>query len=133
MLAYTFVKNRSKNPEKFGTGIIDGVVASETANNASIGGAMIPLLTLGIPGDGTTAVLLGALRVQGIAAGPLIFQKNVDYVFGIYIAMLVASVAMLVLDNLGIRGFLKILKVPKHYLLPIVIVLCAVGAFGSSN
>lgn len=133
MLAYTFVKNRSKYPEKFGTGVIDGLVASETANNACIGGAMIPLLTLGIPGDGTTAVLLGALRVQGIAAGPLIFQKNGDYVFGIYVAMLVASVAMLVLVNLGIRGFLKILKVPKHYLLPIVIVLCAVGAFGSSN
>jgi len=133
MLSYTFVKNRSKYPEKFGTGIIDGVVASETSNNACIGGAMVPLLTLGIPGDGTTAVLLGAFMVQGVSAGPLIFQKNGDVVSGIYMAMLIASFAMLILEYVGIRGFIHILKIPKYFLLPVVIVLCIVGAFGSSN
>ena len=76
MLSYTAAKNQSKHPEKFGTGIIDGVVASETANNAGIGGAMIPLLTLGIPGDAVTAILLGGLMVHNIAPGPLIFEKK---------------------------------------------------------
>lgn len=133
MLSYTFVKNRSRYPEKFGTGIMDGIVASETSNNACIGGAMVPLLTLGIPGDGTTAVLLGALMVHNVSAGPLIFQKNAAVVYGIYTAMLVASIAMLVLEYAGIRGFIYVLKVPKYYLLPVVICLCLVGAFGSSN
>ncbi len=133
MLSYTFVKNRSRYPEKFGTGVIDGVVASETSNNACIGGAMIPLLTLGIPGDGTTAVLLGALMVHNVAAGPLIFQKNGTVVYAIYAAMLIASIAMLVLEFVGMRGFIHVLKIPKHFLLPVVITLCFVGAFGSSN
>ena len=133
MLSYTFVKNRSKYPEKFGTGVIDGVVASETSNNACIGGAMVPLLTLGIPGDGTTAVLLGALMVHGISAGPLIFQKNGTVVYAIYAAMILASIFMFLSEYIGIRGFINILKIPKSYLLPVVMVLCMVGAFGSSN
>lgn len=82
LLSYTFVKNRSKYPGKFGTGVIDGIVAPETANNATIGGAMIPLLTLGIPGDGTTAILLGALMVHAVSPGPLIFQKTVRLFMG---------------------------------------------------
>lgn len=79
-LAYATVKKASKYPEKFGTGIMDGVVASETSNNASIGGAMIPLLALGIPGDGPTAMLLGAFMIQGLSAGPLLFTTNADCV-----------------------------------------------------
>lgn len=133
MLAYTFVKNRSKYPEKFGTGVLDGVVASETANNATIGGAMIPLLTLGIPGDGTTAILMGALMVHSVSPGPLIFAKNGAVVYGIYTAMLVSAAAMLVLEFICMKGFIKVLKVPKEYLLPIVVVLCCIGAFGNSN
>ena len=86
MLAYTAAKNQSKHPEKFGTGIMDGVVASESANNAGIGGAMIPLLTLGIPGDAATAMLLGGLMVHQIAPGPLIFDKSGPEVFGIFFA-----------------------------------------------
>lgn len=131
--AYTVAKNSSKYPEKFGTGIMDGVVASETANNATIGGAMIPLLSLGIPGDGTTAVLLGALMVHNVAPGPLIFTKNGVTVYGVFIAMVIASAAMLVLEFLGLNIFVKILKIPKNYLFPIIVVLCAVGAIGDSN
>ena len=133
MLSYTFVKNKSKYSEKFGTGIIDGVVASETSNNACIGGAMIPLLTLGIPGDGTTAVLLGALMVHNVSAGPLIFQKNGAVVYSIYGTILVSAFAMLVIEYIGMRGFINVLKIPKQYLLPVVMSLCFVGAFGSSN
>lgn len=133
MLAYTVAKNTSKYPEKFGTGIMDGVVASETANNATIGGAMIPLLSLGIPGDGTTAVLLGALMVHNVAPGPLIFTKNGVTVYGVFIAMVIASAAMLVLEFLGLNIFVRILKIPKNYLFPVIVVLCAVGAIGDSN
>lgn len=133
MLSYTVAKNSSKHPEKFGTGILDGVVASETANNAGIGGAMIPMLSLGIPGDPATAMLLGGLMVHNIAPGPLIFQKSGDVMYAIFAAMLVAAVFMLVLEFIGLRGFIKILKLPKQYLMPLIIVLCCVGAIGDSN
>lgn len=133
MLAYTAAKNQSKNPEKFGTGIPDGVVASETANNAGIGGAMIPLLTLGIPGDAATAMLLGGLMVHQIAPGPLIFDKSGPEVFGIFFALGISAVAMLILELFGIRVFIRILKVPKNLLMPVIIVLCIIGAFGNAN
>ena len=133
MLSYTAAKNQSKHPEKFGTGIIDGVVASETANNAGIGGAMIPLLTLGIPGDAVTAILLGGLMVHNIAPGPLIFEKSGVVVFGIFTALFISAIAMLFIELFGIRIFMRVLTIPKHYLLPIIMVLCAIGAFGNSN
>lgn len=133
MLSYTAAKNQSKHPEKFGTGIIDGVVASETANNAGIGGAMIPLLTLGIPGDAVIAILLGGLMVHNIAPGPLIFEKSGVVVFGIFTALFISAIAMLFIELFGIRIFMRVLTIPKHYLLPIIMVLCAIGAFGNSN
>lgn len=133
ILAYTVAKNQSKYPEKFGTGIIDGVVASETANNASIGGALIPLLTLGIPGDTVTAILLGGLTIHGLNPGPLLFQNNAPFVYGIFSACLVASIFMILMMYLGIKVFARVLMIPKHLLLPIVMVLCVIGAFGINN
>ena len=133
MLAYTAAKNQSKHPEKFGTGIMDGVVASESANNAGIGGAMIPMLTLGIPGDAATAMLLGGLMVHQIAPGPLIFDKNGVEVFGIYAAMIIATFAILFLELFGIRIFVKILKLKKYWLMPVIIMLCIIGAIGNAN
>jgi len=133
LLAYSVAKNQSKYPEKFGTGIIDGVVATETANNASIGGAMIPLLTLGIPGDMATAMLLGGLMIHGLQPGPLLFTEQPVLIYGIFAAMIIANFAMLFLEFYGLRLFVKALKLPKHILLPIVFVLCVVGAFGLSN
>jgi len=133
MISYTVAKNSSKHPEKYGTGIMDGVVASETANNASIGGAMIPLLALGIPGDAVTAMLLGGFMVHDVAPGPLIFDKSGPVVYGIFVAMVIATISMLVIEFFGLKLFVKILKVPKQYLLPIIVVLCAVGAIGDSN
>lgn len=133
MISYSVAKNSSKEPEKFGTGIIDGVVASETANNAGIGGAMIPLLSLGIPGDAVTAMLLGGLMVHNVAPGPLIFTKSGSVVYGIFFAMVISAFFMLVFEFFGIKAFVKILKVPKNYLLPIVVILCVVGAIGDSN
>lgn len=133
ILAYSTAKNSSKHPEKFGTGIIDGVVASETANNATIGGAMIPLLTLGIPGDGVTALLLGGFIMNGVQPGPLIFTSHADVVYCVYAAMFLASIVMLVCMLGGMRFFIRVLKVPKNYLLPMIMVLCMVGAFALNN
>lgn len=133
ILAYSVAKDQSKYPEKFGTGIIDGVVASETANNATVGGAMIPLLTLGIPGDGVTAMLLGGFILHGIQPGPLIFQNNANVVYGVFAAMIIATLVMLVLEFVGIRAFVRILEVPKNILLPMIIILCSVGAFALNN
>ena len=133
IISYTVAKNSSKDPDKFGTGVIDGIVASETANSATIGGALIPLLTLGIPGDTVTAMLLGALMIQGLAPGPLLFDKHGVFVYGIFAACLLAALIMIVVMYGGIRVFARILKIPKYILLPIVFVLCAVGAFGLNS
>lgn len=133
VMAYTVAKNYDKHPEEFGTGRIDGVVAPETANNATIGGAMVPLLTLGIPGDTTTAMLLGALTLHGLTPGPLLFQNQAGFVYGIFAAMLVCSVIMLFMEFFGLRVFVKLLSIPRHILLPCVFVLCAIGAYALKN
>ena len=98
-----------------------------------IGGAMIPLLSLAIPGDPATAMLLGGFMVHDLAPGPLIFQKNGPIMYGIFTAMVIASIVMLVFMFIGIRGIIKVLKVPKYYLLPVIVILCCVGAIGDSN
>ena len=133
ILSYTVAKNTSKHPEKFGTGIIDGVVASETANNATIGGALIPLLTLSIPGSTVCAIMLGGLQSQGVFPGPLIFEKNGELMYGIYAALIVANIAFFVIEYKGINLITKALKVPTYYMLPIVVVMCAIGAFADNN
>jgi putative tricarboxylic transport membrane protein len=130
ILSYVAAKKQSKTPEKFGKGIIDGVVASETANNAGIGGAMIPLLTLGIPGDAVTAMMLGGFMIHGIQPGPLLFVSQGALVYTIFAALLLSSVMMLVCEFYGMRIFVKLLAVPKYVLLPVILVLCVVGAFG---
>ena len=133
ILAYVVAKNQSKHPELFGTGIMDGVVASESSNNASIGGAMIPLLTLGIPGDAVTAILLGGFTLHELTPGPLLFTDHADLVYAIFAAMVIASVMMILVEFYGLRIFVKILAVPKHVLLAVVFTLCAVGAYGNSS
>lgn len=133
IVSYIAAKKRSKTPEMFGKGCQDGVVASETANNAGIGGAMIPLLTLGIPGDTTTAILLGGFMIHGIQPGPLLFISQGELVYTIFAALILASFLMLILEFFGLRIFIKLLSIPKHILLPIILVLCVVGAFGLNS
>ena len=133
MISYTVSKNTSKRRELYGTGIMDGVVASETANNGTIGGAMIPLLSLGIPGDAATAMLLGGLQVHNVAPGPLIYEKSGAVVYAIFFAMVLAAIFMMLFMLLGMRFFVSVLKIPKNYLLPVVVVLCAIGAIGNAN
>ena len=133
MLAYVTAKNMSKHPETFGQGEPEGIVATEAANNATIGGAMIPLLVLGIPGDGVTAMMLGGFLIHGLSAGPLLFVKNADVVYGIFAACMVCDLIMLVVEWTCIKGFVQVLKVPKHILLPLILILCAVGAYATNN
>ncbi|MGW8115406.1 tripartite tricarboxylate transporter permease [Caproicibacterium sp. NSD3] len=133
LLSYTAEKSRSKHPEKFGTGIIDGVIASETSNNAVIASSLIPLLCMGIPGNSVAAVFLGGLQVHGISPGPLIYAKSGQYVYGIYFALIVAAVFMLIFERLGLPVFAKLLDIPKHILLPIIMVMCCVGAYSSDS
>lgn len=133
LLAYATAKNQSSYPEKFGTGIMDGIVASETANNASVGGALIPLLSLGIPGDVVTAMLLGGLTLHGVQPGPLLFQNDGPIVYSIFVALFIANIVMICLEYFGMRVFVRVLQVPKHILLSCVIALCAIGAYGVNN
>ena len=133
MMSYVAAKNMSKHPEEFGKGCPDGIVATEAANNATIGGAMIPLLVLGIPGDGVTAMMLGGFLIHGLSAGPLLFVKNADVVYGIFAACMLCTLIMLVVEWTCIKGFIQVLKVPKHILLPLILVLCCVGAYATNN
>jgi putative tricarboxylic transport membrane protein len=133
ILSYGVAKKMSKHPEKFGTGIMDGVVASESSNNASIGGAMVPLITLGIPGDAVTAILLGAFTMQGLQPGPMFISTNVALIYSIFALMLLASAATVIIQFFGMRVFVRVLKIPKGILLPMVMVMCMIGAFGVNN
>ena len=132
-VAYIAVQKTSKHPEKFGTGIMDGIVASETSNNASIGGAMIPLLALGIPGDGPTAMLLSAFTIHGIVAGPLLFKTSGPLVYTVFAAMIVCSIIMLIVEFFGIPVFAKVIDVPRQILFPVVLVICVVAAFSNNK
>lgn len=132
-ISYNTAKNSSKDPDSFGTGTPAGIVASEAANNAVTGGALIPLLTLGIPGDVVTAIMLGALMLQGLTPGPSLFTKNPDVIFGIYVMLLVANIFMYLLGRLGVKAFAKALDVPMNILMSVVFLLCMIGSFGVAN
>ncbi len=133
VMAYTVSKSTSKYPERYGTGIIDGVVASEASNNAAIGGALVPLLALGIPGDTVTAILLGGLTLHGIIPGPLMFTENINIVYAIFSAMFFGAIIMFIMEFYGLKIFTKILSIPKHFLLPAIFLFCIIGAFGVRN
>lgn len=133
LMSYAYVKNHSKYPEKFGTGIIDGLVASETANNASVGGAIIILLTLGIPGDNATSMILAGFQLHGLAPGPLLFSTQAVLIYGVFAAFILANIIMLVVEYFGLPIFSKVLSVRTEILMPIVIAACFVGSFSANN
>ena len=131
-LAYDFAKRGSKRPEEFGNGSLEGIAAPEAANNAVTGGAMIPMLTMGIPGDNTTAVMMGALMIHGLQPGPLLFQNESTTVYAIFISMFIINIFVLILQTFGIRIFSKVLNIPIHYLNGIIVALCLVGAYAQA-
>lgn len=132
-LAYDHARRFSKNKERFGRGTVEGVVAPETANNAVTGGTMIPLLSLGIPGDPATAVVLSGLLIHGLVPGPMLFIENQDAVYGIYIAFILAYLSVLAVQLFGIRLFVKVLRIPAHLLAVGIVVMCAIGAYSVRN
>ncbi|MEF3331413.1 tripartite tricarboxylate transporter permease [Oceanobacillus oncorhynchi] len=133
IIAYATTKNLSKKPEEFGKGNPSGIVASESSNNAAIGGALVPLISLGIPGDTVTAMLLGGLVLHGLQPGPMLIQNSGEIVYGIFAALIIANILMAVFLFLGMRGFVRLLSIPQAILLPIILALCVVGAFGVNN
>ncbi|WP_162628772.1 MULTISPECIES: tripartite tricarboxylate transporter permease [Marinobacter] len=128
-LSYDQAKKMSKTPEKFGTGHHEGIVASESSNNSLVGGALIPMLTLGVPGEAATAVLMGGLMIQGIQPGPTLFTDQAPIIYGIFIAFLVANVFMLLIQWFGIRMFVKVLQVPRKILMAMILVFCVIGVY----
>lgn len=133
LLAYMTIKNNSKNPERFGTGDIEGIIASETANNACIGGAMIPMLALGIPGSSTAAIVMGALTLHGIQCGPLVFQSEVKLVYLIFAILFVANIFMLIVERGCLKGYIKILTAPRRIVMVVVMMMCFLGSYSARN
>jgi putative tricarboxylic transport membrane protein len=133
LVAYGQEKRFGKRKELLGTGIIEGIAAPEAANNASTGGALIPMLTLGIPGDAMTAVLMGGLIIQGLRPGPLLFQTQMPFVSSIFISLLLSVIFMCIIGLLGARYFARLIGFPKKYLIPAILVFSLVGSFAISN
>ncbi len=132
ILSYSQAKNYSKKKDAMGTGEPTGLIASEAANNGLTGGALIPLLSLGIPGDSTTAVLIGAFTLQGVQVGPLFIGNHPETWKGILTALFFANLVMFVVMFFSIRGLAKIVRVPKYILYPIIVVMCVIGAYATN-
>ncbi|WP_455652445.1 tripartite tricarboxylate transporter permease [Phascolarctobacterium sp.] len=132
-MAYNEAKRSAKDPEKYGTGIPEGVMATEASNNAVTGGALIPLLTLGVPGDTVTAVLLGALMIQGLTPGPMLLTEHYDLVAFLLWILIFANIVMLLMGLLSSKFAPYILKIPVKILMPIVCVLCITGGYAANN
>ncbi|MDN4609191.1 tripartite tricarboxylate transporter permease [Sporosarcina highlanderae] len=131
-IAYITEKKIAKNPEEFGKGSIKGLTAPETANNAATSGAFVPLLSLGIPGSGTTAVLLGALMVMGIQPGPMLFTEKPDLFWGVIISMYIGNIFLLILNLPLIPYISKLLNIPRPMLISLVTIFCLIGVYGIS-
>jgi putative tricarboxylic transport membrane protein len=132
-MGYNEARRASKHPEEFGTGILEGVIAPEAGNNAVTGATLIPLLTLGIPGDTGVAVMLGALTMQGIVPGPNLFSAGEFWVYAIMGGLLIVNVFMLLQGSAFIHAFANVTRVPFAVLVPSVMILCTLGAFAVSN
>ena len=132
-LAYNEAKRWSKNPDSFGKGNIKGIAAPEAANNGTTGGAMVPLLTLGIPGDVVTAVMLGCFMLVGLKPGPLLFKEHPEVVAAIFAGLLLANVLILLLGFVSVKVFPKVLMVPSALLFPVIFALCFLGSFSLNN
>lgn len=132
-ISYDYARKVSKNPDAFGKGSIEGIAAPESANNAVAGGALIPMMTLGIPGDPVTAILIGALLIHGLAPGPLLFIERADFAYGVIFSYFWANIFNLVIALIGIRFLVKLLATPKVLLMPCIALLCVIGSYSLRN
>lgn len=133
LVAYSSAKNASKHPEEYGHGAAGGIWAPEVANNASIGGAMIPMAALGIPGDSTTALLIGALTIHGLEMGPMVFANSGNVVYLMFFTVAVVAAVVLLMQSFGKRWFPYILRVPSHFMYPALLVICLASAYVDSG
>jgi putative tricarboxylic transport membrane protein len=133
VVAYAQAKSASSHPEKFGTGMPEAIIAPECANNASMGGALIPLLTLGIPGDASTLMMLGTFMLHDIQPGPLLFRTNGDLVYAIFLSYFIAFGFMLVFYHIFIKYLAKVLTIAQQIMVPVLLVLCTIGCYALNN
>lgn len=132
-VTYAISKKSSKTPEKFGTGHTEGLVDAGAANNASLGGAWVPALVFGIPGDTITAIVIGILYMKGMNPGPMVMLYQPELLYAVFIAFFVANLLLLPLGWIAIKSYGQMLKVPREVLMPIILILCMVGAFAINN
>ncbi len=128
-VSYSEAKRSSKTPEMFGKGAPEGIAAAESANNGCSGGAMIPMLALGVPGDSNTAVLMGAFIMHGFQPGPMMYVEHLDIVYSVFGALLAANLAFLIVGMLGINAFSKVISIERYVLIPCILVLSLVGSY----
>ncbi|MBL6946437.1 MAG: tripartite tricarboxylate transporter permease [Rhodospirillales bacterium] len=132
-IAYAVSKKSSKEPEKFGTGHVEGLVDAGAANNAGLGGAWVPAIVFGIPGDSITAIVIGVLYMKGMNPGPTVFLNDPELIYAVFITFFVANVALIPLGFLAIRSARQILRVPRRALMPVILMFCVVGSFAINN
>jgi putative tricarboxylic transport membrane protein len=133
LVSYTVAKTLSKTPEKFGTGHHEGIVASECGNNSTVGGSLIPLIAMGIPGGVTDVFLLAALIIHGLQPGPMLFTNHPEVVYIIFAACLISHFVLFVVMTAGIRYLAKLTTVPVWYLFPVILLFCVIGSFAENN
>ena len=133
IVAYTVAKNVSREPEKFGTGHVEGIVESGAANNSSLAGAWIPAIVFGIPGDSITAIAIGVLYLKNMNPGPMIFVNNPENIYAIFLVFILANILMVPLGWLTVKVATRILKVARNILMPTILLFCIVGSFAINN
>jgi len=132
-ITYALSKKFSKEPEKFGTGHIEGIVDAGTANNAGLGGAWVPALVFGIPGDSITAIVIGVLFMKGLRPGPMIFQQTPEILYAVYVTFILANLLLIPFGLLAIKAGTQMLRVPRNMLMPAILMFCIVGSFAINN
>ena len=132
-MSYAMSKKFSKEPEKFGTGHVEGIVESGAANNSALAGAWIPALVFGIPGDSITAIVIGVLYMKNMNPGPSLFTNNPQNIYAVFLIFILANLIMIPLGILCIKAARRILKVPRNILMPIILLFCIVGTFAINN
>ena len=132
-LSYAIEKRVHRHPEKFGTGLIEGVAGPEAANNSAVAANLVPLLSLGIPGNAVTALLLGALIIHGIQPGPLLMTQHPDIFWGVIASMYIGNVMLLILNLPLISVWVQFLKVPSQILFPVIFMLCVTGSYSANS
>lgn len=133
LVSYNEAKRASRSPETFGTGNPEGIIGSESANNAAVCGALAPMLALGVPGSASAAILIGALTIQGIEPGPLLFTKNPEIPYSIFVVLLFSVPFMVCIGLFGLRLWMKVTAIPKGLLATCITAICIVGAYSSGN